>query len=72
MIIDPDHAIIMQILAGHTHRYAELVDKHKRYALAIALKVLPQKAEAEEAAQDAMVKAYRNLASFNRESKFST
>lgn len=72
MTADPDHATIDRVLAGEQQVYALLVDKHKRYALSIALRILQSRSEAEEAAQDAFVKAYHHLAAFNRQSKFST
>jgi RNA polymerase sigma-70 factor (ECF subfamily) len=72
MITDPDHVLLDRILAGDQQVYAVLVDKYQAYAYTIAWKVLQRPAEAEEAAQDSFVKAYRHLASFNRQSKFST
>ena len=70
--MDPDHAILDKVLAGDQHAYAEIVDKHKRYAFTIASRILINRGEAEEAAQDAFIKAFHHLANFNRESKFST
>jgi RNA polymerase sigma-70 factor (ECF subfamily) len=72
MTNDPDHVIINQLLAGDREVYAVLVNKYKRYAFTIAQKILQNRPEAEEAAQDAFIKAYQHLAGFNRESKFST
>jgi RNA polymerase sigma factor (sigma-70 family) len=72
MTIDPDLKYIDRILAGEQSVFAELVDKHKRYAYTIAFKILQNRPEAEEAAQDSFIKAYHHLAAFNRESKFST
>lgn len=72
MIIDPDHSVISRILAGDQAAYAELVNKHKSYAYTLALRILQTRAEAEEAAQDAFIKAYHHLGAFNRQSKFST
>ncbi len=72
MTNDPDHRIIDDILAGDQSLYAGLVNKHKSYAFTIAQKILHNRPEAEEAAQDAFIKAYHHLAGFNRESKFST
>lgn len=72
MTKDRDHLIIDKILAGEQSAYAELVNKHKSYAFTIAQKILQNRPEAEEAAQDAFIKAYHHLAGFNRESKFST
>ena len=67
-----DLQLIDRVLAGEQNVYAQLVERYKGYAFAIALKVLGVRPEAEEAAQDAFVKAYHNLAKFNREAKFST
>lgn len=67
-----DNQLIDQVLAGNQRLYAEIVNRHKRYAFAIAMRILGNRAEAEEAAQDAFIKAYHHLSGFNREAKFST
>jgi RNA polymerase sigma factor (sigma-70 family) len=72
MTNDPDHSILDKILAGEQAAYAELVNKYKSYAYTIALRILQNRPDAEEAAQDAFIKAYNHLAGFNRDSKFST
>lgn len=69
---DTEFALIDRILAGNQHLYAELVDRYKSYAYTIALKILEQRPEAEEAAQDSFVKAFHHLKNFKRDSKFST
>jgi len=72
MTRDPDYLIIDRILAGETAAYALLVNRYKRYVYAITLKIIVIEAEAEEAAQDAFLKAFNALKNFNRESRFST
>jgi RNA polymerase sigma factor (sigma-70 family) len=72
MTNDPEHTRIDRILAGEQQLYAELVDTYKRYAYTIAQKILQNKPDAEEATQDAFIKAYHHLSSFNRQAKFST
>jgi len=72
MTNDPDQYIIDKVLAGEQSLYAELVNKYKSYAFTIAQKILQNRPEAEETAQDGFIKAYQHLAGFNRESKFST
>ncbi len=72
MTNDPDHLTIDRILAGEQAMYAELVNKYKSYAFTIAQKILQNRPDAEEAAQDAFIKAYHHLKGFNRDSKFST
>ncbi len=68
----PDDQVLDAILNGDQSAYAEIVDRHKRFAFNIANQILRNAEEAEEAAQDAFVKAYRNLKKFDRRSKFST
>jgi RNA polymerase sigma-70 factor, ECF subfamily len=51
-------------------RYADLVTRHQRRALWIAYRYLRDSAEADEAVQDAFVKAYSHLASFREEFPF--
>jgi RNA polymerase sigma factor (sigma-70 family) len=70
--IQEENALIDRILAGERQLYANLVNKYKSYAFTIALKILENKPEAEEAAQDAFIKAFHYLKTFNRQAKFST
>jgi RNA polymerase sigma-70 factor (ECF subfamily) len=64
--------IIASILAGNTQEFHELIRPHERSVYAMALSLLRNEADAEEAAQEAFLKAFRNLARFRGESKFST
>jgi RNA polymerase sigma-70 factor (ECF subfamily) len=51
-------------------RYAELVSRHQRRATRIAYHYMRDAAEADEAVQDAFVKAYSHLATFREELPF--
>jgi RNA polymerase sigma-70 factor, ECF subfamily len=51
-------------------RYAELVSRHQRRAVRIAFHYMRDAAEADEAVQDAFVKAYSHLDSFREELPF--
>src|SRR5689334_11524971 len=51
-------------------RYTELVARHQRRAARIAYHYLRDTAEADEAVQDAFVKAYQHLSSFREELPF--
>ena len=64
--------MIAEILAGHTDTFHELIRPHERSVYLMALSVLRNEAEAEDAAQEAFIKAYRNLNRFRSESRFST
>lgn len=69
---EEEYLLIDRILAGERNLYATLVDKHKSYAYTIAMKVLENRSDAEEAAQDSFIKAFHYLKGFNRQAKFST
>jgi RNA polymerase sigma-70 factor (ECF subfamily) len=64
--------LINRIIAGEHTLYAELVNRYKTYAFTIAQKILQNRGEAEEAAQDGFIKAFNNLTKFNGTAKFST
>src|SRR5258707_2534 len=64
--------IIASILAGNTHLFHNLIRPHERSVYAMALSLLHNEADAEDAAQEAFLKAYRNLSSFRGDSKFGT
>src|SRR5258708_3801323 len=67
-----DAQIIASILAGNTNLFHDLIRPHERSVYAMALSMLHNEADAEDAAQEAFLKAFRSLANFRRESKFST
>lgn len=67
-----ENSLIDRILAGDEQLYAQLVDQYKSYAFTIAFKVTGNKADAEEVAQDAFIKAYQYLKGFRRGARFST
>src|ERR687891_508404 len=56
--------------ADARERYAELVGRHQRRASRIAFHYLRDGAEADEAVQDAFVKAYAHLSTFREELPF--
>lgn len=57
-------------LAEARERYAELVARHQRRATRIAFHYVRDSAEADEAVQDAFVKAYSHLSTFREELPF--
>jgi RNA polymerase sigma-70 factor, ECF subfamily len=64
--------MITAILAGETQLFHELIRPHERSVYLMALSYMKNEADAEDVAQEAFVKAFRKLASFRAESKFST
>lgn len=63
---------IAAILAGQREQFHDLIRPYERSVYAMALAMLKNEADAEEAAQEAFLKAYRNLSKFRAESRFST
>lgn len=67
-----DRIYLERVLQGDSSAYAALVEKHKNMVFSIALKILNNREDAEEIAQDTFLKAYQSLRSFENKSKFST
>jgi RNA polymerase sigma-70 factor, ECF subfamily len=63
---------IARILAGEHELFHDLIHPYERMVYLTAYALLKNEADAEDAAQDAVIKAYRNLSSFRAEAKFST
>ena len=64
--------IIAAILAGDTQLYHELIRPHERTVYMMALSYMKNEADAEDVAQEAFIKAFRNLSTFRGDAKFST
>jgi len=69
---DDDFALVGQALAGERRAFELLVRHHERRVFRVALAVLGNREDAEDAMQDAFVQAYRHLAQFRGESRFTT
>lgn len=67
-----DNHYIDRVLGGDVSAYALLVAKHKNLVFSIALKILNNREDAEEVAQDCFLKVFQALKTFERKSKFST
>lgn len=64
--------IIAAIIAGETQLYHELVRPYERSVYMMALSFMKNEADAEDVAQEAFIKAFRNLSTFRGDAKFST
>jgi len=64
--------LIKRVCAGDREAFYELVRPYERMLYATAISVTKNSADAEEVAQEAVLKAFLNLASFRGEAKFST
>lgn len=67
-----DVSLIQRILAGEKKAFAELVNRHKDRGMTLAMRMLKNREEAEEALQDAFVRAFNALPRFEWKSSFST
>ncbi len=64
--------MIASIIAGDSQLFHELIRPYERRVYAMALSFLHNEADAEDAAQEAFLKAFRNLSRFRGEAKFGT
>ena len=67
-----DEYYIREILKGDSGSFSQLVEKYGHLAFSLSMKILNQREDAEEAAQDAFIKAYNSLGSFQSNSTFKT
>ncbi len=71
--VDPSEAdLIERALLGQDEAFRELVRPHERAVFITTQAILKNEADAEDAAQEAVLKAFTNLAKFRGDSKFST
>ncbi len=64
--------MIAAILAGEIELYHELIRPYERSVYLMALSYMKNEADAEDVAQEAFLKAFKGLASFRAEARFST
>jgi RNA polymerase sigma-70 factor (ECF subfamily) len=69
---EKDLALIDRILTGDALAYRELTNRHKDYAYTVAYRIVGNREDAQEIAQDAFLRAFKALDTFNREAKFTT
>jgi len=67
-----ERELMQRVLAGETNLFYDLIRPYERAVFLAATSILRNEADGEEVAQEAMLKAFKNLARFRRESKFST
>ena len=69
---DPEQEVIGRILAGDRDAFGELVHTHYQFAFRIAFRITGDASDAEEAAQEAFLRAYTRLSTFRHDASFST
>src|SRR5271154_7530380 len=63
---------IRDVLAGDRDAYRVLMERHFYAVTRVAFRITGNEADAEEAAQEAFLRAYNKLPSFRQDSAFST
>jgi RNA polymerase sigma-70 factor (ECF subfamily) len=69
---DEEMSTIASILSGEIEKFKDLVRPYERGLHAKARAILRNDADAEDAVQDAFIKAYRNLSRFRGDARFRT
>ena len=67
-----DTEIIKRVLADEQALFAQLVQRYQSYVFTLVLRFTDNREDAEEISQDVFVKAYRSLADFRGDAKFSS
>ena len=70
--VEQEKALIARILAGETNLFHDLVRPYERMVYLTILTMVRNEVEAEDAAQEVMINAFRHLKSFRGDAKFST
>lgn len=64
--------LIARILDGHAEDFGYFLERYSHEAFAIMVRLVPQQEDAEELVQDAFVRAFNRLDTFEGRSSFST
>ena len=67
-----EFSLIQRVQNGEVEVFYELVRPYERAVFLAALSLVKNEADAEDVAQEAILKAFKNLSRFRREAKFST
>src|ERR1700755_1338154 len=67
-----DHSIVRAVLAGDKEAYGALVRAHSATVFRVAFRITGNEADAEEIVQEAFLRGYQRLESYERRSTFGT
>jgi RNA polymerase sigma-70 factor (ECF subfamily) len=67
-----EETLVRRVQNGERELFYELVQPYERRVYSAALAILRDQAEAEDAAQEAVLKAFKHIRQFRAEAKFST
>jgi RNA polymerase sigma-70 factor, ECF subfamily len=72
MVALTDGDLVSRAQSGQLDAFEELVRRHRLATYRVALRMLGDESDAEDATQDAFVQAWRNLGGFRADAAFST
>jgi len=67
-----DRALVERVQAGDKEAFRQLVERHQRRAFSIAMSLVRDENDARELVQDAFLRVYKNIGSFQGQSSFFT
>lgn len=67
-----DKELIESTLNGNDYSFSQLVNRYQDLIYTLSIRIIKNEQIAEEVAQDAFIRAYKSLKSFEHKSKFST
>jgi RNA polymerase sigma-70 factor (ECF subfamily) len=65
-----DEQLVKRILAGRTDEFRDLMRRHENAVFRLACRMLGRREEAEDAAQEAFLRVYQNLAQYEGRGQF--
>ena len=71
-VVDQDLVLVDRILTGDAKAFGELVHRHEQRVYRVALGIIGNHEDAEEAMQQTFLKIHQHLGAFQRSSKFAT
>ena len=72
MEFDADDRLVQRTLAGDPETYGDLVDHYRKRVYNLAYRMLGDRERAEDAAQEAFIRAYRGLKGYRPSGRFSS
>ncbi len=69
---DAEHELILKSQQGDVAAFEALIKQHQVVAYNVALRILGNQEDAKDAAQEALIKVFKNISKFKAEAQFST
>lgn len=67
-----DEQLVKKIIQGETYFFEEVVTRYRKQVFSICYRMVRQREEAEDLAQEVFVKTYRSLKQYNPDHKFAS